>query len=762
MVKRYVRTLRRETTLNRLSIAAFFLILGLGTLGFEQGRAEPQIIDSVYRALQLFAIAFEPPDTPWEMNLLVQAARFLAPLMLVITVLTALSRDANERAGLFLQRNFAKKRCVLLGFGPINRAYARRLDEDDYAITAVARDVTAGDRAFARDHGVLLVAGDLSDRATLRRAALHKAERVYVACGDDATNLESASLAADVCEGKLRETSACSGDGTMRGYGCDAMGNVIVRVHIGSYGRMLAMNDSLDHTAMATGGYRAFSSFGEAALQLVQRARFAERARDLGDQRVHVAIVGLGDLGEAVLVETLLNVIDPDRPPIITLIDRDKEAAKQRFETFYPRLFDRSLPDEAQPEIRFEHGTALDVAAEKTDCGEGLERAAHPPTAWVFTCPEDETNSTAAFLLERAMMRLARRPVPIYARVWDRLPIVTSGERTGMHMGERQAGRLTTTFGDVWTTIHRGRKLREEIETRAQAIHAHYLDDKRKRFFGEDPHAFTMHWNALPENARRGNRTAARHLVQKLQALGFDWRGRGEGMLPRITRDDPIHAALQGPFQNGIEDQALRAVARTEHCRWMIERALSGWRGVETRARRNNRKRLHDNMVAFDALAAHEHGLDLTALIVAMKADGAEAPTAYRRRVHAIGLNDLKLPGETPDAAAVTELDLTVYGHDQTMSSIERRFLLDLLQAWAGSPALSRVHVRVIGERDLKMTAPAAPIGEDWGPFFTMTYDRPEEASEPAHPNLGIARWLDEIAQVMPEDMLFDVSYRAR
>jgi voltage-gated potassium channel Kch len=738
-LKKIFRCFQKKMTLSRVRNSGFVVILALGVIGFESGRPDGQFWDSLYRSIQLFAISFErPPGFSAAIPLTLELARILAPVLLIVTVIASFSERFSYWCRLLLQLIRHRRRYVLLGFGEINQALAHQLDSDDYVVTAVDRNFDDAARAFAHDHGVLLLTGDASDRETLERACVGGATKIIVACGSDTKNLDVATLAADVAEEWM---SRLNGHGTAkpaltRGHACFPDGRELIHVHIASPSRMAALNNRRDTALRKRGGFQAFSINVEAAQQLIRRARALERARDLDQSRPHLVIAGLGDLGEAVLIEAMLQIVDPKAPPIITLMDRDIDEAMARLRALYPRLFDGTLPEEAQPILRPVKQDALCLnASAMTD---GAEERLATATAWIFACPQDEVNLTAALHLEAAMERLQWRPAPIYARVRSRSSYLQQGE-------DAAPALLTDTFGDCRSTLDSSHLLNGIFNERAQAIHIAYGYDKSAAILKDcDPKAFAMHWAALPENVKRSNRAVARHLPEKLVALGFDWRGRLDGTLPRIPADHPLRAALESDDPFAAPGNGLQEAACTEHARWMVERAISGWGGAETKAQRSNRRQLHNDIRPFAKVAHANRILDLTALKVALDISAPGAPEARMRCVQTLELSALIDTAPFAPNPGATQLVIRVPADGRVLSPEEQDHAAINLTSWAQAPALVRVQVRIEGTEKIDL-------------YRSVLRDGRSETE--IDPYRGLGQWIAELGTAFSTDIIFDVAY---
>ncbi|MDV5143915.1 NAD-binding protein [Streptomyces sp. SBC-4] len=92
---------------------------------------------------------------------------------------------------------------VLLGLGKVGTRVLARLRELDIPVVCVEKDPDARGIALARDLGVPVVVGDVTEDGVLNAARIHRAAALLALTSSDTTNLE-ATLAARVLKGDVR------------------------------------------------------------------------------------------------------------------------------------------------------------------------------------------------------------------------------------------------------------------------------------------------------------------------------------------------------------------------------------------------------------------------------------------------------------------------------------------------------------------------------------------------------------------------------
>lgn len=776
------RTIRRWLRVHVLrprSVGVLFILtLVLGTAGFQSARLKSDIVDSVYRSVQLFGLGYNGLDAaeldPHSSaagdgeNWLIETARFSGALVLgsgVIALLASLLRDFG-RLQWQTGRSGRSRRVVLLGFGAVNTALARELARHGTPLTVVSAAFSEADRQMAREYGLLLVTGDLTDTATLRRARIGLARRIVVAAGDDVLNVEIGTVAAGFAEtaqaamSSIRNQDRRTGrPAGQRRYGCDENDDPVVLVHLSRTRTLADLTEARD-IAYASGAAAGFFSVkNEAARKLVREARLTRLACEKGQDRVHVVMAGMGDQGEALLTEIYLNafgaaVVDGKRdvlkPPRFTIIDTDASTSvHDRLKAHRPRLFDDTIPAEARPEFEFINADAMEICFDTNDRLNAIEDHC-PVTAWVFVCGRDNVNLAAGFRLEMAMHQRNRDPAPVFIRLWN-ADIATDDSEADIAIEKRNPLLATQVFGSMSTVMPQSSFLanvscdarqraagRDDQERLAMLLHNYYVGDIQALAalgVGSAPDAaalsaatdrYMADWRALPTNVRETNRRVIRHAASKLRDIGFDWPHAADALLPEIERQTAewmramiavreAPGALPDLGQNGAawltaigiagdpQDDATRreaarqieALAKSEHGRWMADRALDGWQYGEER---DNRRRLHTTMIDYAKLG-HEAQLDLTAVrmlldCLSSDADGGGRPRARLRRIVETGLEAV-FAGNAPAGEALaeaTELRIVIgetVGFDGTVQTESADRLKRLVADWLDKAALA-------------------------------------------------------------------------
>ena len=276
-----------------------------------------------------------------------------------------------------------------------------------------------------------------------------------------------------------------------------------------------------------------------------------------GPPRVHIALCGTGEGLQAAALDIVRQGFGLESGrPLITIL-RTGSA------DFTAGTLERLLATQA---AEVEVATALASAAGGLDRAIGGIVLDHPPLRalhCVGATPEEA--EAIALACEEALVRLGQ-PVP---------PIVTYGA------SERPLGTTGMIRLAAEPDLAEAHALAQLMDRRARAVHALFLAAQRAArgdTFGSAP--AEAEWEQLPEAVRDDNRNVADQMDFKLATI-FALSKPGQGT-----------AAL-----SAAETETL---ARLAHERWWAAKALAGWQFGPVR---DDRKRLHPDMIPYDQLA---------------------------------------------------------------------------------------------------------------------------------------------------------------
>jgi hypothetical protein len=308
-------------------------------------------------------------------------------------------------------------------------------------------------------------------------------------------------------------------------------------------------------------------------------------AKNSGNKHIHSVIVGFGEWGEAVLLDSLLScATNYLSKPQFTIIDPRAESIGKSLKIRYPEL--SSCAD-----FTF-IGKTLSGAENCLDEASILAIGESSPITTCYVCMPNESESLSAGLtLQTVSIRAGWVTGPIFVRLSTpgALPCVPAG-----------SGQLTSAqlipFGGLAELAEETGILTGDTDGLAKALHLSYQNAGLVDRVADVP------WTELPEDKRDANRRVAMHFPAKLSSAGVDIN---EWLKTLDAKPDlnnlPKVASLVA------DDAALEALAELEHERWMIDRRINGWSfGSE----RDDRRKFHPDLVPYNQLSEQSKSYD--------------------------------------------------------------------------------------------------------------------------------------------------------
>ncbi len=443
--------------------------------------------------------------------------------------------------------------------------------------------------------GVALFNDNATSEATLRRAGIRYAEKIYVATGDDELNCRIVNQLVGLLP-KAQSPPEC-----------------YVDVEDPSLRQYLAQwTAKLGCISVACFGIQESTARG-----VLQRRPVDRFTADDRPQVAHVALVGSSLMARALLVQLLrIGHFAPGRQLDIDVLAENVVAYQTRLYRELPCLSpdwgepdspERRIRDHVLPQVVFRELPCSDSELLDEQCplyrGLCLEHVSS-----LFFCVDDGFRSAA--LAGRIMSKLEGRcrqaSTEVLVGCYYNYPEDPKQE-LARALDRHSSQRITVFhFGsyDEECTVDavEGRS----IDALAREIAANY-----ERQYGQPPPAdvdpgqqaahFDHLWRASDEWAKESNRQAADHVDIKLRSVG-------------LQPEDVIRPGFE------FTGQQVAQMARMEHKRWCAERLLGGWRPFPATPENQQRwdrekkdlkkQKLHIDLVPFDDLPEGEKTKD--------------------------------------------------------------------------------------------------------------------------------------------------------
>ncbi len=398
------------------------LVFGLGCAGFREynlaAHRERSFADVAYVSLQLFVVQSGDLDGPigWKLEF----ARFAAPVVAAYAGFCALLSVFFHHVQLF-RPWLIGDHVIVCGLGRRGSKLVQQLRAQGKCVVVIEHDENNAELVHCRQMGAIVLLGMANDRRVLDKACVHRAKTLISIVGDDGVNVETAILAHQLNEKRRAGALDC-----------------VVHVFDPRLQRALKKHRIFTDTDDPF-ELRLFNAFEIGAQAMLQKQPVLDPAV-LGETRQpHVLIVGLGRLGESLLVQAVAQWRDRRHSPAdklrATVIDRHVEQKRDWIPMCYPDLAEACDITFLQVDIhfpRFPNQVLLEG-------GDGV-----PPVTAAFICVDND--SLALFAALTLHDCLKGRNVPIVVRMTEQAGLAallgTDADRQGLIEGVHAVGLL--------------------------------------------------------------------------------------------------------------------------------------------------------------------------------------------------------------------------------------------------------------------------------------------------------------------------------
>ena len=557
---------------------------GLGCYGFLLAFANQHVpyrpLDIAYDALQLFTVEFGPGSALQVDNVYLEFARFFAPLLTFVSVISLVMVHYLNRYLLAVYLRFlARDHVVVCGLGQLGPEVAERLTGEDRAVIVIEPDRDHPGVEACRSAGAYVLRAEGDAASVLRHVAIDRASDLFILSKDDAKNLDIAETARTVCNETRtrREPLHCY---------CH-LGDAQLCANVRGKALLAAA-----HSTVFLEPFNIHQIAGYCMMHEAGPLEVAAGGPASPSPGPHVLIVGAGRMGEALLVR-LARAWRETRPASgqrlrITLVDRRPNRPAE-IVSKYIRL-ERYAEVSAIP---LEIGNA-DALLQNVEVLRALRTASH-----LYYCIDDPSLGLAIAL---ALAGTATCTGTAAARAKGCTIHVLATRETG----------LTSLMGHLSASLPECRPIREFVITRcaccldivrwgmseqmARLNHEQYLEGLRDQPERDGVDAVVEQplerWDDLPEDLKVANRDQARFIGTMLARAGFT-------VAPLTDWDEAPVDFEEIPWPEG--GTLLERMAEWEHDRWVEERRTSGWTYADIPEKDPARKR-HPCMKAYHLL----------------------------------------------------------------------------------------------------------------------------------------------------------------
>jgi hypothetical protein len=541
----------------------FLVTIALGYIGFSKHFSAIGETQSpwhiFYRTLQLFTLesGFVSP-VGWELQL----ARLLAPAMAVYTAIQALAIILGEQFKLFRMR-FLKDHIVICGLGRKGLLLCEGFLERGKRVVVIEQHRNNSRIGRCKELGATVLSGNATDLELLRRARSHTANYVISVCGDDGANAEVAVNARQLVLNRQGKALSC-----------------LIHIYDLQLRNLLREQEIMmgRPSAFMLGFFNVFESGARVLLE--EYPPFSKTGDDLCS-RPHIVIVGVGRMGESLVVNIARNWRGRDNTSgerlRITLIDREANKKRESLHLRYsqlervcelvPEQIDIKSPEFERAKFLFDGQGCCDVTM-------------------VYVCLDNDSNALGAALTLHQRVRALEIPIVLRMTYDAGLATLLRGEK------DKHGSFINVhAFGLLDHTCTPDLALHNTYEILAHAIHEEYVRHMKEQGFTPQTNPSMVPWEELSESLKESNRAQAEHIRVKLETIGCD-------IALSTDWDAPLFEFLP---------KEVELLAEMEHGRWIEERLSKGWKYNPTR---DDKAKTHPYLVPWNELPDNEKDKD--------------------------------------------------------------------------------------------------------------------------------------------------------
>ncbi len=567
---------------------AFALLLAY--VGFQRYAAltnQPlSPFDLVYLTIQLISMnsGNVDPPVPWQL----EVARFLLPILAAWTAARALAGIFRDRWRQFLMRTTWRNHVVICGLNQKGWLLAQGFAAQGQRVVVIELDEFNSLVNACRAQCVVLI-GDATDPEVLREAGVLRAAHL-ISVIEDTRNIEVAQQAEALLRSPL-------GRRRRHALHCTIHLQDPVLVALAQTREMMGEQDAPMRLEL-------FNIYDRGARLLWNRFAAGYRSAPAaglpdGASAAHIVVIGLGRLGESLVVQAAREWYGrlrnrPETPNgrlRITVIDEEAESKCQALSRRYPKLAEAC---DLAPQTMDVRGPAFQEDA-LLQAG-----ASYPAPAVVYICFSD------GFLGLRTALDISHR-LQALSQQDTRLVVRVNEERRALLLGAAVDGYVAAfnlhIFGLLDNTCTPRMIQADTLTELARGLHASYVRRQRQQGESVKTNPLLVPWIKLPEELRRFELAEADAIGRHMAALGY--------RLAPLT--DWNAAALR------FAPEELEQLAQMEQARFLATRLEAGWRydagGEDAEAKTSARLLPWEEMPAETRAELRANAADLPAIL---------------------------------------------------------------------------------------------------------------------------------------------------
>lgn len=497
--------------------------------------------------LSLQLFTLESGFVEGKVPLIFEVARWGSPSVAVLAAIKAFFLVAKENVG-YVKLKFFKHHTIICGLGIKGSRLANDLMRLNKKFVVIESDESNKEISTLREKGVIVIIGNAADPDVLRTARIDTAFWVVAFTGNGHANIECAAEARKIV--MMDQDIIKSRRTKPRLIAIISIPDCVFKTAI--YENNLFFYNT---SRFSTRIYNIYEQCAREVLERYSPDKVAPVTFDDYSNNPHLVILGFGALGQQLLLQAArIGHYIYGKKLKVTVVDTSPRISASVFQYRYPFLKNVIDLDYLETNCKFIDSNMIFDQIGVSD----------KAVIYVSMGNDDETLEVASNFYRRCDITNLK----VIALLEDWYSIDEELESNDDE---------SIVFYDVIKhTSDEDSVITTELDVIAKEIHSYY----------QNKYVDIGGWYDLPWDKQDSNRHQADHLPVKVRSLGREYATTS--------------------FVNYTEDQ-LTELAKVEHRRWVAEKIIGGWVCGD---KRNDKRKIHDNMIAWDELSDLEKDKD--------------------------------------------------------------------------------------------------------------------------------------------------------
>ncbi|WP_127532904.1 NAD-binding protein [Paenibacillus kobensis] len=520
-----------------------------------------------YSAFRLFSFDFDLPPEDHHYPMLLDIARWTAPITLLLSVLFAIFISLQQTLRVY-SLAWSRSHYVVCGLNKYSYELVSDLLVKNKRVVVIEPDTDNPYLSKVQQIGAIVLIGESTDRRVAKIARIGQCKHLVLFSLDDTANIESLLKLCEMYDDEpAMSIHIHLSNGRYADFVDELTAEIKHRLRQRAESRTAQSADAAEAADTADAkqekhlDIRAFNIHANTAKLLFQKYPLYE-CRGMfqpenADDVPHLMIIGFGETGEHVLLQAAQVAHFPHlRRLKVTIIDTETDDSGDHFKQRYPNL-----------------AQAVDYQLHRYNANgihfhQFVERMA---PHYIVVCASSDTHN-----LSIGMSLMAYCPnAPIHVKMSDDAYLALRiDQQAGKYERLRRFGRIKEVADEAVV-------INETLDVMARAVNETYNKLTNNNYKWEDLDMFT----------KSSNRRQADHIATKLYALGLE-----------VSANTDEAALTEEQYTAAVPEALLEQLAISEHLRWNAFHYVHSWKAGAKNQKKNKSSKEHPALVDWDRL----------------------------------------------------------------------------------------------------------------------------------------------------------------